>query len=69
MAFFYNLIKKWKLIYETEFSKTESDAPEYLAANKDEKPVILEKYGIARSTLYAALKRYNLDVVKQVTLA
>lgn len=44
-------------------------APEYLSADKDEKPAILKKYGIARSTLYAALKRYNMDVVKNVTLS
>lgn len=50
-------------------AKLKMIAPEYLAADKNEKPAILEKYGIARSTLYAAIKRYNLDVVKKVTLA
>ncbi|MNB71968.1 hypothetical protein D3C75_185460 [compost metagenome] len=45
-------------------AKLKQIVPVYMAATPTEKPKILEQHGIARSSLYAAMKRYNLTIVK-----
>jgi len=41
--------------------------PEYMEATPKEKPEILKKYNIARSTLYAAIERYDLKIKKTIS--
>jgi len=41
--------------------------PEYVTASPKEKTEILKRHNIARSTLYAAMERYDLKFKKSVS--
>ena len=46
--------------------KTHELAPLYMEANTAQKKELLKKYGIGKTTFYAALKRYHMSIVKML---
>jgi DNA-directed RNA polymerase subunit H (RpoH/RPB5) len=46
--------------------KTHELAPLYMEANTEQKKELLKKYGIGKTTFYAALKRYHMSIVKML---